>query len=56
VDNDDGDVGRQQQRMTKAADDDSTQDQSADYEGEGGERTVNNNGIRHKEKPAKQKA
>ena len=53
---DDGNGGQRQRWMTKAADDDGTQDQAADYEGEGGERTVNNNGIRHKEKPAKQKA
>ncbi len=49
---DDGDGGRQQPRTTKAADDDGTHNQGADYEGEGGERAVNNNGIR----PAGQRA
>ena len=38
--------GRQQQQTTTAADDDSTQDRVADYKGEGGERALNNNGIR----------
>ncbi len=32
--------------MTKAVDDDGMQDRAADYEGEGGERAANNNGIR----------
>ncbi len=49
---DNGDGGRRQQWMTKVADDDSTQDQVADYKGEGGERAANNNGIR----PAAQRA
>ncbi len=49
---DNGDCGQRQRRMTKVADDDSTQDQAADYEGEGGERAANNNGIR----PARQRA
>jgi hypothetical protein len=30
--------------MTKAADNDGMQDWASDYEGEGGERVVNNNG------------
>ena len=51
VDND-GDGGRRQRQMTKVADDDGTQDQVADYEGEGGEQAANNNGIR----PARQRA
>ncbi len=42
---DDGDGGRRQRRTTKAADDDGTRDRVADYEGEGGGRTANNNGI-----------
>jgi hypothetical protein len=51
VDNDSD--GRQQQwRTTKVADDDGMQDQAADYEGEGGERAANNNGMR----PAGQRA
>ncbi len=51
VENDDD--GRQRQRRrTKVADDDGTQDQAADYKGEGGEQTANNNGIR----PAGQRA
>ncbi len=49
---DGGNGGRRQQRTTKATDDDSTLDQAVDYEGEGGERTANNNGIR----PAGQRA
>ncbi len=32
--------------MTKEVDDDGTQDQVADYKGDGGERAANNNGIR----------
>jgi hypothetical protein len=50
--NDDGNGERQQWQMTKAADDDGTRDQVADYEGEGGEWEANNNGIR----PAGQRA
>jgi hypothetical protein len=42
----DGEGGQRQRRTTKAADDDGTQDQTADYKGEGGERVANNNGIR----------
>ncbi len=38
--------GQQQQQTTTAADNNGTQDRTADYEGEGGERAVNNNGIR----------
>jgi hypothetical protein len=38
--------GRQQQQTMTAADDNGTQDWAADYKGEGGERAVNNNGIR----------
>jgi hypothetical protein len=39
--------GRRKQRWTtKVADDDGTQDQAADYKGEGGEQAANNNGIR----------
>ncbi len=54
---DDGEGGWQQQRRTTATDDNGTQDWVADYEGEGGERAANNNGIRHKaEKPAGQRA
>jgi hypothetical protein len=41
-----GNGGRRLRRTTKAADDDGTQDQAADYEGEGGGRVANNNGIR----------
>jgi hypothetical protein len=48
---DDGNRG-QQRRTMKAADDDGTRDQAADYEGEGGEQASNNNGIR----PAGQRA
>ncbi len=48
----DGDGGQRQQRTTKAADDDGTRDQAADYEGEGGELAANNNCIR----PARQRA
>jgi hypothetical protein len=45
--------GRRRQRwMTKAADDDGTQDQAADYEGEGGKWAANDYGIR----PAGQRA
>jgi hypothetical protein len=39
----------------KAADNDGMQDWAADYEGEGGERAANNNGIRQKAKPAGQR-
>ncbi len=42
----DGDGGQQQRQTTKAAIDDNTQDQSADYKGERGEQVENNNGIR----------
>ncbi len=42
----DGDGGRRQRWTTKAADDYGMQDRAADYEGEGGERAANNNGIR----------
>ncbi len=49
---DNGDGGQRQRRMTKAADDNGMQDRAADYEGEGGERGANNNGIR----PAGQRA
>jgi hypothetical protein len=49
---DDGDGRQRQRRIMKAADDDGMQDQAADYEGEGGERAANNNGIR----PAGQRA
>ncbi len=45
---DNGDGGGQQRRWrtTTAADDDGRRDRAADYEGEGGERAANNNGIR----------
>ncbi len=43
---DNGNGGRQQQQMMTAADSDGTQDQVADYKGEGGQRAANNNGIR----------
>ncbi len=48
ADSNNGDGGRRQRqrRTTTAADDDGTQDQVVDYEGEGGERAANNNGIR----------
>ncbi len=48
MDDNNGEGGRQQQqqRMTTVADDDGTRDWAADYEGEGGERAANNNGIR----------
>ncbi len=49
---DDGNGGQQQRRTTKAADDDGMQGWAADYEGEGGGRVANNNGIR----PARQRA
>ncbi len=57
ADNDNGDGGRRQRRMTKAADDNGTGDWVADYKGEGGERAANNNGIRQKaDKPTGQRA
>jgi hypothetical protein len=43
---DNGDGGQQQRQTTTAANNDGTQDWVADYEGKGGERAVNNNGIR----------
>ncbi len=47
ADDDNGDGGRTTTAAnTTAADDDSTRDRVADYEGEGRERGVNNNGIR----------
>jgi hypothetical protein len=46
ADDDNGNGGRRQQRTTTAADDNGMQDRAADYKGEGGERAVNNNGIR----------
>ncbi len=48
ADNNDGNGGQQQRWTTKAADDNSIQDWVANYEGEGGERAANNNGIRQK--------
>ncbi len=43
--------------MTKTVDDDGMQDRVVDYEGEGGERVANNNGIRQKaDKPAGERA
>jgi hypothetical protein len=57
VDGVNGNSRRQQWRMTKAADNDGTQDWAADYKGEGGERAANNNNIRQKaDKPAGQRA
>ncbi len=57
ADDNDGNGGQQQWWMTKAADDNVTQDQAADYKGEGGERAANNNGIRQKsDKPTRQRA
>ncbi len=57
VDKDNSNGGRQQWRKTKAADDDGTKDQAADYKGEGEERAANSNGIRQKaDKPAGQRA
>ncbi len=48
ADKDNGDGGQRQRRWrtTTAANDDGMQDWAADYEGEGGERAANNNGIR----------
>ncbi len=48
ADDDNGDSGRRQRRMTKAADDNGMQDRAVVYEGEGEERAANNNGIRQK--------
>ncbi len=49
---DNGNGGRRQRQMTKAADDDGMQGQATDYNGEGGGQAANNNGIR----PAGQRA
>jgi hypothetical protein len=45
VDND-SNSGRRQRWTMKAADDDGTRDQAADYKGGGGEQAANNSGIR----------
>jgi hypothetical protein len=54
ADDNSSDGRRQQQQTTTAVDNNGTQDQVADYKGEGGECMANNNGIRaHREESMK---